>query len=445
MSLERAQAIGGTEPRAGAIVRGQARPLRVTYFSLSFPELTQTFVFNEMRGLKRLGADIDVVALAAPKGEMSDLPAAYGFGERIRYVAAGGRTPGAARRAGQALAGAARLAIAGHGRGVYRLARGRGAVPMPRSQSLRLAAGFLQARPPADVVMCHFGPAGRVVARLKRAGLISGRLVVVFHGYDLTQYLGGQPTRIYDELFEAADLMVTISDLWRDRLVELGAPPARVETLRLGIDCAGFAFRPKRMPEAGPIRLISVGRLVEKKGHAYAVATLAELRARRPDRDFELDIVGDGPLGPALEAQIEAEGLGARVRLHGGLDHRQVRELLEAAHVFVLHSVTAHDGDMEGIPVSIMEAMAMGLPVVATRHSGIPELIEDGLSGLLVEERDVEAMAGAIETLIDAPGTAAAMSRNARARIEQHHNSELQSRRLFDRLGRLVGGGATPG
>jgi colanic acid/amylovoran biosynthesis glycosyltransferase len=422
---------------AGPIAR--VAPPAITYFSLSFPELTQTFVFNEMRHLKALGADIDVVALRPPRNEMSDLPQLYGFGERIVYADPGLAVRNRMQRIQLAAESVLRLAASGRASGAWRLARSATeSGSLNRSMSLHLAARFKHGGSAENIVLCHFGPAGRVAARLKASGLLKGRLVTVFHGYDVTQYLDDNPPEIYRELFAQADLLITISDRWRGRLLELGAPSEKVETIRLGIDCAAFEYKPRCLAPGGPVRLISVGRLTEKKGHRFTIDALAQLAARRPDIDFRLDLVGSGPGLEQLRTQIASLGLNSRVRLLGGINHDQVRALLDDAHIFVLHSVTAADGDMEGIPVSIMEAMAMGLPVVSTRHSGIPELVADGRSGFLVEERDATAFAERLEQLIKDPALIGSMGRAGRTIIEADYNADRQAARLLGRLGKLV-------
>ncbi len=168
--------------------------------------------------------------------------------------------------------------------------------------------------------------------------------------------------------------------------------------------------------------------MVEKKGLEVGLRAFALLRRELPGATWH--IVGDGPLRPHLEALRQQLSLADSVLLHGTLPHPEARRVLDQAHILVAPSVTAQDGDQEGIPVVIMEAMAAGLPVVSTRHSGIPELVEDGVTGLLVPERDPEALAQALRRLVlDAPGWPE-MGRRGRAIVERDYNT----RRLNDRL-----------
>jgi colanic acid/amylovoran biosynthesis glycosyltransferase len=163
----------------------------------------------------------------------------------------------------------------------------------------------------------------------------------------------------------------------------------------MGVDLARYAWQDRTLPAAGPVRLLSVARLVEKKGIEYALDAVAALPADLRSR-VDYRVAGDGPLRAALAARIERLGIGAQVTLLGWQDQEAIARLVAGSHLLLLPSVTASDGDQEGIPVSAMEAMATGLPVVATRHSGIPELVRAGENGWLVAERDAAGLAAAI-------------------------------------------------
>jgi colanic acid/amylovoran biosynthesis glycosyltransferase len=200
----------------------------------------------------------------------------------------------------------------------------------------------------------------------------------------------------------------------------------------MGIDCSLNAFKADRKLGAEPPRLISVGRLIEKKAHLFTLRALAQLRERRPDIDFRFDIVGEGPDEAALKAEAARLKLMDRVTFHGALPHDRTLALLNAASVFVLPSVTAANGDMEGIPVSIMEAMAQGLLVISTFHSGIPELVEPGKEGILVPERDEAALSQKIEWALTHAECWPEFAKSARRKVELEFNRERLNRRLGD-------------
>jgi len=175
-------------------------------------------------------------------------------------------------------------------------------------------------------------------------------------------------------------------------------------------------------------QIVIIGRLVEKKGIGYALQAISRVIAA--GRALSCTIIGAGPLRGALERLIGELGIGAHVRMIGSKSHDEVMQVMAQSHILVAPSVTAADGDEEGIPNTLKEAMAMGLPVISTLHAGIPELVENGVSGFLVPERDAEALAERLQRLVDHPETWTAMARAGRCRIE----AEFDIDRLNDEL-----------
>jgi colanic acid/amylovoran biosynthesis glycosyltransferase len=187
------------------------------------------------------------------------------------------------------------------------------------------------------------------------------------------------------------------------------------------------------------IRIVTVGRLVEKKGVEDAIRAVADLPL-----SYEFTVAGDGPLRPSLERI--AAGLGVNVRFIGALRQDEVADLLASANIFLAPSVTASDGDVEGIPVSIMEAMASGLPVVSTRHAAIPELLTDGRSGLLAAEHDVPRLTRHLMTLAGNPELRVRMGAAGRKTMVREFDIAIlnaQLERLYHQL--LRPHGAPPG
>jgi colanic acid/amylovoran biosynthesis glycosyltransferase len=264
----------------------------------------------------------------------------------------------------------------------------------------------------AEIVQCHFGALGLKAVLLRQIGALSGRIVTAFHGEDITNY----PQRFrgdhYAPLFAHGDLFLPISARWNAQLEAMGCPREKIHVHRMGIDLRHFPERPARPAPATP-RLVSVSRLVKKKGIADAISAVSAATSA-----CELVVAGDGPLRGELEALARELGVAERVQFVGAQTREQVAALLESADVFIAPSVTGADGDIEGIPVSIMEAMATGLPVVSTRHSGIPELVVHGTTGLLVAEHDVAALAASIDTLVADAHARARMGAAGRAHVQ---------------------------
>jgi colanic acid/amylovoran biosynthesis glycosyltransferase len=411
--------------------------MRIAVVVTSFPSLSQTFVLGQITGLIDRGHEVDIYA-AASEPEMAGAEHAvvseYGLIERTRYQPA--RAVGASW--------VRRLAAA-----VYVLARYWWRDPVnawrvvkgpPQRFGFASRLSLISAGAPFagqgryDAVLCHFGPNGRRIARLRRAGLVRGKIATVFHGYDMSRYLLTAGPNAYKRLFDEGDLFLPVSDFWRSRLIELGCAPEKIAVHHMGIALSKFPVPQRRVArDDDTVRLLSVARLVEKKGIEYAIRAVAALRDDS-DRRIEYRILGDGPLREELEQLVRELDVGDSVELVGESDQAGVRAAIGSADVFVAPSVVAEDGDMEGVPVSIMEAMARGLPVVSTLHSGIPELVRDKVSGYLVPERDVFALSRAIARLVDDPRLRHRMGAAGRGIVERSYNLDDLNDRLVDLL-----------
>ena len=209
------------------------------------------------------------------------------------------------------------------------------------------------------------------------------------------------------------------------------AAEGKTAVVRVGIALADWAGL-VRSPQDG--RLLSVGALREKKGHDVLLRAAAALAAQ--GRGVRVVIVGAGPQEPRLRAL--AATLGVEAEFKGAASPQHVREEMARAEVFVLACRVAANGDLDGIPVAIMEAMAAGVPVVSTRLSGIPELVEDGRSGLLAEPGDAVSLAAQIARLLGDPPMAASLAAEARRRVALSHDLERTSRELARKLGEVA-------
>lgn len=270
----------------------------------------------------------------------------------------------------------------------------------------------------ATLVHAHYGPAGLRIAPL------APRLVVTFHGFDATRLPLGDASyrRALPGLFRKAHRVIAVSQAIRERLLALGCADPVV--LPIGVPLR--PPRPLRAASPAP-RAITVARLHPAKG----VPDLVDAVARTP---LSLDVVGDGEERAEVEARVRRHGLADRVRLHGTLAPDRVAALLDAADLFVLNSRTPEAGDTEGLPVSVLEAMEASLPVVATRLGGIPEAVADGETGILVPERDTDALARALGTLARDPALRARLGAAGRARVEERFDLEACTRRLRELL-----------
>lgn len=285
-----------------------------------------------------------------------------------------------------------------------------------------------------DILHCHFGQNGIIGGFLKNAGA-GDRLVTTFHGYDLSEFLRMNGNDVYRNLFGICDLCLPISHYWKKRLVELGCEREKIRVHRMGIQLELFRFQQRKVNRNDHVNILSVGRLVEKKGHLYAIQAMARVFKRYSRVDYL--IAGDGPLKNVLQDRARKLGISDRVQFLGGCDRDEMIRLYERSHIFILPSVTSSGGDQEGIPVVLLEAQAAGMPVVTTRHSGIPEGVISGESAFLIPEKDITAITERICFLIENPGEWGKMGRCGRHLIESEFNQKklnTELKHLFEEL-----------
>jgi len=262
-----------------------------------------------------------------------------------------------------------------------------------------------------NVVLAEYGPTAVSVMNACHQSRIP--LVVHFHGFDAyTDYVLQTFGESYRILFDISSAIVGVSNHMCEQLVQLGAASSKVHLNPCG--AVVNAQHRDRATEPGN-RFAMVGRLVEKKAPFVSLMAFARLCESVPDAT--LSVVGDGPLRAACVQMVRALGLDERVTLYGARSHEFALEVLERSDYFLQHSVRAPNGDMEGTPVGVLEAMGRGLPVISTRHGGIRDIIWEGKTGILVDEYDVEGMAHGMKTLCLNRELAAEMGQKARESV----------------------------
>lgn len=286
-----------------------------------------------------------------------------------------------------------------------------------------------------DLVHAHFGTGGMYALPFaKRHDL---PLVVTFHGYDVAALIGRERNkyhnrryaRVSGKIFDYASMILAASTELRSLLIELGAPPGKVRVYRLGVDLDRFSYRPAINREAdAPVRFIMIGRFTPKKGHIYTINALQKVLAK--GLDAELHLVGTGEIEDTCRELAVSLGIKNHVVFHGVLSSLEVSDLLSESDVLVAPSVTAFDHDRESGLIVVKEASAVGLPVIGTWHGGIPEIIEDHKTGLLVPERDPGRLAEAMTELARDPDKRSKYGENARNKMESEYD-------LFERVREL--------
>jgi glycosyltransferase involved in cell wall biosynthesis len=227
-------------------------------------------------------------------------------------------------------------------------------------------------------------------------------------------------------MFAYASSIVAVSKAMQQRLVEIGCPPEKIVYNPYGPDDLFFEITPEYTGK----KFIAIGRFVDKKAPYYTILAFHQVLQRHPDA--QLVIGGDGPLHNTCKNLVAWLGMQAQVQLPGVLTPDEYRAHLKNSIAFVQHSITAANGDMEGTPVAVLEASAAGLPVISTRHAGIPDVILHQQTGLLVEEHDVDGMAHWMNWVLENPGESREMGERGKRRVRGEFSLEQHLSKLHE-------------
>jgi colanic acid/amylovoran biosynthesis glycosyltransferase len=255
--------------------------------------------------------------------------------------------------------------------------------------------------------------------------------VVSFHGADVMIDLEKPAYRLAtQQMLDAVRLVLVRSESLGRALLAIGCSPGKIRIQRTGIPVEELPFRERAWPANGAWRLLQAGRLIEKKGFDVSLRAFARFAGEYPGAT--LTIAGEGPLRNDLGREAAELGVAEKVFFPGFVSQEQLRELFYQAHIFLHPSLTGPDGNQEGVPNSMLEAMASGLPVFATEHGGIPEAIENGRSGILVPENDDDALASALLERVTNPEGLATIAANGAEVVRKHFEQTGQTFQLED-------------
>ena len=398
------------------------RPMRVIYFVSLFPCWSETFIVREVHELIGFGVDVRIVSLKHPSEKLVQSDA-LALIDRVIYPVSWWT---AFPRVVQQL----RLHPLRESRDLLGLVRQLIWRPAELAKSVAVWWRTLGLLPVVKSLAPDHLHAHWATFPSTAAMLTSTRLEVPFsftaHAHDIFLH-----DHLLAEKMRRAAFGITISEFNRQYLSDKVSSRARqcMRIVHCGVSPAAFAYEPEGR-RAGFI--LAVGRLDEIKGFIHLIDACSLLVERGVA--FECDIIGEGPLRAALQRRIDSSGLTARVRLLGALSQEEVRRNLSQASVFVLPSVVTARGDRDGIPVALMEAMAVGLPVVSTRVSGIPELVVDGVTGLLTEPGNSSDLADAVARALTEPEAVAVRALDARRKIVQDFDVAKEARKLYELL-----------
>lgn len=407
--------------------------MKLTFFTMRFPVASETFVLNQVTHFIDAGYEVEIISVFP--GDLVNRHAAfdeYGLAAKTHYLLPEEKVSIVDKLNQRIKLVLPKMTKPSLLRSLN--VRRYGA----QSSKLLLPSIVANAKQTftADVFLVHFGYAGALANKLRELGVLKGKQATVFHGADISRrHILEEHKLDYVNLFRQSELMLPISHLWENKLIEMGCPPEKIHVTRMGIEPEKFNFQPRQAFHT-PLRIVSVARLTEKKGLDVAVKASAILKQR--GGQFQYTIIGNGDQDEMMRDFIAREGMEDCVSMPGFKPQEEIRRALSEADIFLLPSKTAADGDMEGIPVALMEAMAVGLPVVSTFHSGIPELIENNVSGWLVEEDDPEALAETLLKLSQGEVDVAPVVAAARHKVETEFNQHIAYGELAQILERLV-------
>ena len=402
--------------------------MKVAFIVSHFPILSETFVLNQIAGLIDRGHEVDIYS--TNRGDTAKLHPdveRYSLLERTYYP------PPVPRNFLKRLITGIALTIPNISKDPRRLINSINIFKYRKAAaSLCLLYMAIPAlgKEPYDIIHCQFGTLSHKGIFFRIINSPMAKVIISFRGFDISKHVKQQGEHCYDKAFKLGDFFLTNCNFFRERMIKLGCDENKAIVLGSGLDCSLFTFTPRYPPTDSRIRLVTTGRLVEKKGIEYGIRAVAKLIKTHPN--VEYNIIGDGELRPSLQNLIHQLNVGDNVRLLGWKQQDELIEILDHSHILIAPCVTASDGNQDAPVNALKEAMAMGLPVIGTYHGGIPELIEDGISGFLVPERDADALAERLSYLIEHSQIWPDMGRAGRAYVERHYNLSALNDRLVE-------------
>ena len=410
--------------------------MQILYILRSFPTVTEMSTLNEITSMVKRGVDVSIVSLKRPKlSQVHGDIGRYRLQDRVHYLDVSTGIRRWKNIVLRTLNGQYRLwasrRISLRGKwltSIFSLRK------VSRGISLIHLVDLIHhvQRKDPDIIYFHFAVHAGELIILRR--IFRKPFVVFFHGFDFSMDLPFGDLN-YPEMFRRGDWFFANSHFSGDKVEALGCPREKLSVVGLPVDDENYPF--KARSAGGPVRLLTVARLVEKKGLQYSIEAVARLMSAYPS--LEYDIVGEGPLREELSALIGRLGATENIRLLGGKKKSEVIDMMLSHDIFLLASVTAQNGDTEGLGMVLLESQLTGMPVVATRHNGFTDAVDDGRSGFLVPEKDVEALHERLKWLIGHPESWEIMGKAAREHVMRNFSEEVYMHKILARLDQLRG------
>jgi len=405
--------------------------MKIAFVVGQFPVLSQTFILDQVTGLIDMGHQVDIFSVERPRSlkEHPDVTK-YRLSQHTKYI------PNIPSNKNICRLKAATLLLTD--------------IVLAPSKSIKMIKAILSNTAPFnyrsfflasllmrteyDVIHAHFGPNGNLLIQAAALG-IKVNFLTTFHGYDINMYPKTHGQNCYEQLFKNAKLFTANTQFTKTQMSKLSCDESKIEILPVGLKIENFNFHPRYLTAGEPINILTVGRIVEKKGYEYALRAFAKIASKY---NIKYTIVGGGPLENELKELVSNLGIQKQVVFTGPLIKNEIIELYRKAHIFLLASVTASNGDMEGQGLVLQEAQATGLPVISTLHNGIPDGVRDGISGFLVPEKDIDAIADKIEYLIENHHRWPQIGQAGRKLVEKNYNIKILNQKLVEIYKKII-------
>lgn len=404
--------------------------MRIAVFVFEFPKLSETFILNQITGLIDAGHQVDI------------FPYNRGYAEKIhedvnRYKLLDRTyfTPNIPRNWLIRLLKALWLFVASVHHNPLALFRSLNVSKYGhKAASLLLfyqTVAIVKGNYHYDIIHCHFGIRGNEALIFKEElKAIDGQLLVSFHGVDANFGSLEERRQVYLRLFSGNVWYTANTCYTKEKLIEIGCAADRIFQIYESLRVSRFPFQPRFLMPDGKVAFLTVARLTEKKGIYYSLHAFSRLIERGVPAFYH--IIGEGPLRTELEELTAQLTVADKVKFHGGLTTEEIIEVASKCQIFVLASIKTARGDSEGQGLVLQEAQAMGMPVVATRHNGIPEGVWEGKSALLVPERDIDALEQSMAYLATNSHRWIEMGRVGRKFVETTFNTSVLTQSLAD-------------
>ncbi|MGL1890175.1 MAG: glycosyltransferase [Spirochaetaceae bacterium] len=395
----------------------------VTILTSKFPNLTETFILNQVIGLMDEGIKVNTISLH--KTDLTNAHPDFNSYNCVDFLSVIGIPSNKIKRVLKSILIFIKLMFICPGKTLKAIDK-KYTTASKSLKNLYILNSYRNKN--IDVLQAHFGPNGIIGAFLKDVGIVK-KLVVTFHGSDINSYPKRHGENVYKTLYKNADVISTNTQFTADKVIKNGVVPKKIQIIPVGLLCKNFPVRVDPGDTTNK-KILTVGRLVEKKGHIWMIKAMKDILKSYPNTIW--NIVGSGPLEESLKNRVKENNLEKNIIFLGALKSPDVIKNLKESHIFVLPSVTASSGDMEGQGLVLQEAQSMAVPVVSTLHNGIPDGVLDGKSGYLVPEKDDKSLAQAIIKLLADDDLRSSMGKTGAKFVRENYDISILSKKWLD-------------